>query len=117
MHLATRPPNATHFQRFNPDDYDDLIEAADDVRFTLLDVFAADRKESQEETAGMIASVTAESGLTFDELIWQHHCHGWKGGVSVSERQRRAAYKAWQTIRANRKQAAIEEELREAEVA
>jgi hypothetical protein len=83
----------------------------------MLDSFANDRNESREETASMIASVMVESGLTFDELIWHHHCHGWKGGLSVSERQRRAAYKAWQTIRARRKQAAIEEELREAEVA
>jgi hypothetical protein len=78
--------------------------------------FATDRNEPIEETVSMIASVSRESGLTIDELIWHHHYSGWKGGVSVSERQRRAAFKAWETIRANRKQKEIDQELKEAEI-
>jgi hypothetical protein len=82
--------------------HEDRFPLTDEDRERRLEAFGAHRKESVEQVVRMLGMMTQSSGLTFDELLFHHEYSGWHGPMTVSERQRNAAYKAWDTMRARK---------------
>lgn len=86
-------------------DYEIRFATIEEDREFLLETFAKQIGQTVQWTLDMIASHAIETGLTPDELLWHHEESGWNGGLTVRERQREAAHKAWKTIRAKREAA------------
>lgn len=81
---------------------DKIFPFSDDELETRIGALAKEREETFDQVIRMVGHQCQNFGLTFEELLFHHRYSGWRGPMTVSERQRNAAYKAWDTMRARK---------------